>query len=350
MFSICRLILSVDVPNNSAIAFCVKRCSADPCPHSASRREPDYTDRNTIYNTMQRSGSGPATRRVHPLKFVLSTFMTPVAELLALAPVAEDSGWDAISFSDHIVHPEQISTPYPYTEDGTRRWEAFTDWPDPMVMAAALAAVTRRIRLTNNLFVLPVRNPFLVAKAAGTVAVLSGNRLTLAIGIGWSRDEFELMQQDFHTRGRRADEMVEIMRKLWSGKMVEHQGRHYRFGRLEMNPAPSAQPPLWVGGISDAALRRAARLGDGWVSDWQSGDEITACIEQVQAYRREAVRDDAFDVMATPSDVFDLDGYRRLEKKGVTHILFQPYAFDASLEDKKQALRDFAAKTISRCR
>jgi probable F420-dependent oxidoreductase len=262
------------------------------------------------------------------MRFVISSSFTSMADLKGLAVAADNCGWDAMSFSDHVVNPQTINTPYPYTENGERRWASFTDWPDPWVMIAALAAITTRLKFTNNIFVLPMRNPFLVAKAISTAAIISDNRVIPAIGVGWSKDEFELLQQDFHTRGKRADEMLEIMRLLWTGKMVSYQGKHYQFQPLEMNPAPTAYIPIWVGGISDAALRRAARVGDGWVTDLQSSDEIIACMEKISLYRLEYGRlDQPFSVMATPSDAYSISGYQRLEAAGVSHILTQPWAF-----------------------
>jgi len=273
------------------------------------------------------------------MKFVLSTSFSTVAHLTAIAPVADDSGWEAMSFSDHVVHPESISTPYPYTEDGSRRWPAFTDWPDPWVTIGALAAITKRLRFTNNVFVLPMRNPFFVAKAISTAAVISNNRVTPAFGVGWSSDEFELLQQDFRTRGKRADEMIEILRLLWSGEWVEYRGQYYQFDRLEMNPRPPGDIPIWIGGISDAAMRRAARLADGWVTDLQSSEEIIESMARIQQWRKEYGRDHLpFDVMATPSDAYDIDGYKRLEEAGVTHILTMPWPFyhgDTQELDKK---------------
>lgn len=262
------------------------------------------------------------------MKFVLSTSFSTVAHLTQIAPVADDYGWDAMSFSDHVVHPEQISEPYPYTEDGSRRWGAFTDWPDPWVVIGALSTITQRLRFTNNIFVLPMRNPFLVAKAISTAAIVSNNRVTPAFGVGWSADEFALMQQDFRTRGKRTDEMLEIMRLLWTGEMVEYQGEHYQFERLEMNPAPSARIPIWIGGISDPAMRRAARLADGWVTDLQPSSEIIDSIARIRQWRRDCGREhEPFEVMATPNDAWDPDGYKRLEDAGVTHILTMPWAF-----------------------
>ena len=287
------------------------------------------------------------------MKFVLSTSFTPIDQLMALAPVAEASGWEALTVSDHVVHPQSISTPYPYTEDGARRWDAFTEWPDPWVLIGAMAAVTKTIRFTNNVFVLPMRNPFLVAKAVSTAAVISDNRVTLTIGMGWSRDEFELMEQPFDRRGRRADEMVEVMRKLWRGGWVEHHGEFYDFDALEMSPAPPGDIPIWVGGISGYALRRAARLGDGWLSDLQTSEEIITCIDSIRQYRRDYGRDQRpFDVMASPSDAFAIDHYKRLEDKGVTHILTMPWPFypnDAvdELTQKRDAIQRFGEDIIA---
>lgn len=262
------------------------------------------------------------------MRFVLSTSFSSVADLKELAKTADSCGWEAMSFSDHVVNPQTIKTPYPYTENGERRWQAFTDWPDPWVMIGALASITKNLKFTNNIFVLPMRNPFLVAKAISTAAIISDNRVIPAIGVGWSKDEFELLQQDFHTRGKRADEMVEIMRLLWTGELVEYQGKHYQFDALEMNPAPSAYIPIWVGGISEAAMRRAARIADGWVTDLQSSAEILSCVQRIQQYRNEYGRENLpFSVMATPSDAYTIDGYKRLEDGGVSHILTQPWPF-----------------------
>jgi probable F420-dependent oxidoreductase len=262
------------------------------------------------------------------MEFVLSTSFSSVSHLTRLAPVADTYGWHAMSFSDHVVHPQSIETPYPYTEDGERRWVEFTDWPDPWVMIGALATITKKLRFTNNVFVLPMRNPFLVAKAISTAAIVSNNRVTPAIGVGWSGDEFSLMQQDFRTRGKRTDEMLEIMRLLWSGEMVQYQGKYYQFDALEMNPAPSEYIPIWVGGISEPAMKRAARLGDGWVTDLQTSDEIIHAIAQIKGWRAEYGREHLpFDIMATPSDAWNVEGYRRLEEAGVTHILTMPWPF-----------------------
>lgn len=287
------------------------------------------------------------------MKFVLSTSFSTVAHLTELAPVADNHGWHAMSFSDHVVNPETIRTPYPYTEDGSRRWQAFTDWPDPWVMIGALAAITKNLRFTNNVFVLPMRNPYLVAKAISTAAIISNNRITPAFGVGWSRDEFELMQQEFTTRGKRADEMIEVMRLLWSGEMVSYQGKHYQFEPMEMNPAPSARIPIWIGGISEPAMRRAARVADGWVSDLQPSAEIVESIVKIKTWREEYGREsDGFEVMATPSDAWDVDGYKRLEDAGVTHIMTMPWPFyhgsSDALDHKKDSIRRFADDIISK--
>lgn len=287
------------------------------------------------------------------MKFVLSTSFSTVAHLTELAPVADTHGWHSMSFSDHVVNPAQINTPYPYTDDGSRRWQPFTDWPDPWVMIGALSTITKRLRFTNNIFVLPMRNPYLTAKAISTAAIVSQNRVTAAFGVGWSRDEFELMEQDFSTRGKRTDEMLEIMRLLWTGEMVEYQGKYYQFSAMEMNPAPSEPIPIWIGGISDPAMKRAARLGDGWVTDLQTSAEIIESIERINNWRREYGREnEPFEVMATPSDAWDIDGYKRLQDAGVSHILTMPWPFyhgeSEQLEHKIDGIKRYADDIIAR--
>ncbi|MDZ7785441.1 MAG: LLM class flavin-dependent oxidoreductase [Halioglobus sp.] len=192
-----------------------------------------------------------------------------------------------------------------------------------------------------------------MAKAISTAAIVSGGRVTPAIGVGWSADEFALMDADFRTRGARTDEMLEVLRLLWTGELVSYRGKYYQFDALEMNPAPEATIPIWIGGISAPAMRRAARLGDGWVTDLQSSGEIIDCIGRINRWREEYGRADRpFAVMATPSDAWDVDGYKRLQDAGVTHILTMPWPFyygeTDELEKKIDGVKRYADDIISR--
>ncbi|CAA0120084.1 putative protein [BD1-7 clade bacterium] len=288
------------------------------------------------------------------MKFVLSASFTPVREIPQLAIEADLCGWSGISFSDHVVHPQKLAlTQYPYTDDGERRWDAFTEWPDPMVMIGALSTITKNIEFMNNVFVLPMRNPLLVAKSVSTAAVLSNNRVNLCIGVGWSKDEYVLLEQDFHTRGKRCNEAIEILRKLFQGGWVSHDGPFYPFDTLEMTPVPEKPVPIWVGGMSDAALRRAALLGDGWVSDLQSSADILASIAKIQALREETGITRPFAVMATPNDAFMPEQYAALKEGGVTHIMTQPWFFyhkqPFSTEARLDAVRQYASDVIAKC-
>jgi probable F420-dependent oxidoreductase len=286
------------------------------------------------------------------MKFVISGAFQPPQDLIPLALAAEEFGFEALSFSDHVVYPETLDTPYPYTADGSRRYDETTEFPDPWVVAGALSSVTTRLRFTTNAFVLPMRNPFLAAKQIATAAAMSGSRITLTIGVGWSNIEFELVGQSFARRGARADEMLEVMQKLWSGEMIDHEGEFYRFDRLRLTPPlPSSPIPVWVGGISDRALRRAAR-NDGWLSDLQTSSEILECVDRVRSYRRDLGRSEAFDVMASANDAMDIDGYRRLGEGGVTHVLTMPWVFYHGLTEdvakKVDGIKRFAEEVVSK--
>ncbi|MEE8582015.1 MAG: LLM class F420-dependent oxidoreductase [Myxococcota bacterium] len=289
------------------------------------------------------------------MKFVIPLAFSDPTHAVEMARTAEECGWDAVTVSDHVIEPEKIESTYPYSKDGTPRWQAPAPWPDPWVTIGAMAGATSRLRFFTNVYVLPMRNPFHVAKAVGTAAVLSGDRVALGIGVGWMKEEYELLGHDFHTRGRRADEMIEVIRKLWSGEYVEHHGRFYDFGRVQMQPAPRARIPIYVGGISEPALHRVATLGDGWISDIHSVAELGEIIAKIRRYRTECGRgDEALDIVGSAPDAFDLDGYRRMQDVGVTHLATMPWLFyggsTESLEDKRTGMRRFAEDIIAKMR
>jgi probable F420-dependent oxidoreductase len=272
------------------------------------------------------------------VKFVTSLAFCEPRSYCALARAAEEAGFHAVAVSDHVVHPERIKAPYPYTPDGSPRWEPFTPWPDPWVAVGAMAAVTRRLRFVTSIFVLPMRNPFLVAKSVGTAAVLSDDRVALGVGAGWMEDEFELMEQPFAQRGARMDEMLEVMAKLWGGGMVEHHGRFYDFERLEMSPVPARPVPVYAGGLSAPALRRAATRCDGWVSDLHSTEELRGIVARLAEQRADSARaGQPFEVLAAVGDAFDVDGYRRVGEVGVTQLMTKPWVFYGGETDDVEA-------------
>jgi probable F420-dependent oxidoreductase len=289
------------------------------------------------------------------MKFVASVAFTDPRHLCELARTADACGYHGIVVSDHLVHPEKLATPYPYTPDGAPRWGPEAPWPDPWVAIGAMAAVTERLRFYTGVYVLPLRSPFAVAKAVGTAARMSGGRVSLGVGAGWMREEFELLGQPFGGRGRRMDEMIEVLRKLWAGGMVEHHGEFYDFGRLRMSPAPDAPIPILVGGLSAPALRRVGRLADGWISDLHTTEELREIVGRIRRYRAEYGRErEPLEIVAACSDAAGADGYRRLEELGVTHLLTMPWLLYGgrtdSLDAKREGLLRFAEDVFPKLR
>lgn len=286
------------------------------------------------------------------MRFAVGLAFSHPAEYCELARVADACGYAYLSVSDHVVHPETIRSPYPYTKDGTPRWRPEAPWADPFVAIGAMAGVTERIRFTTNIFVLAMRNPFLAAKAIGTAAAISDGRVSLGVGVGWMEEEFDLLGQPFRDRGRRTDEMLEILPRLWSGETVSHEGARYAFPPLRMSPGVAAPIPVYVGGLSEPALRRAARH-DGWISDLHTVEEIRGIRARIERHREEqGTSDRPFHVIAALTDAVDVDGYRRAGEAGVTHVLTQPWIFHggpaATLEQKKDGLRRFADDVLAK--
>jgi len=289
----------------------------------------------------------PTARAPSRPEFVVALAFADLGEYCELARVADDCGYAYLAVSDHVVHPETIRSPYPYSADGRPRWQPEAPWADPWVAIGAMAGATERIRFTTNVFVLAMRNPFLAAKAIGSAAAISDGRVSLGVGVGWMEDEYELLGQPFHTRGRRTDELLDaILPRLWSGEVVSHEGRDYAFPPLRMRPGVPERIPIYVGGLSEPALRRAARH-DGWISDLHTLDEIRDLRARIEVHREaQGTADRPFHLIAALSDAFDLDGYRRAADAGVTHVMTQPWIFhggpDASLAEKCDGLRRFA--------
>ena len=260
------------------------------------------------------------------MEFWQSVAFLDTDQLIEVAVASEAAGYHGITLSDHVVFPEKLSSKYPYSADGAPRWDGETDWPDPWVAIAAMAAATTRLRFTTNIFVAPSRHPLLLAKSIATAHALSNGRVSLGASAGWMQEEFDLLGVDFATRGRRLDEMIEVLRLLWSGDMVEHHGEFSDFDRLQMRPAPKQPIAVLAGGHSEPALRRAARL-DGWIGNAYKPDDAISYLDRLDVYRKQAGTIDRDDyqiilgLVAWP----DKEVCDRFAERGVTGLLSAPW-------------------------
>ena len=288
------------------------------------------------------------------MRFSISTAFLPTDQLVPIAKAADQLGYDSVAMPDHVVDLEELSTPYPYTPDGSRRWGFDAEWPDPWVLAGALATVTTRLRFFTSVYVPARRNPCQVAKSVGTAAVISGNRVALGVGIGWCEEEFELLEQQFRTRGRRTDEGLALIKELWQPGWTEFQGDFYNAPRLVMEPTPTAPVPIYVGGLSEIAFARAARH-DGWIGDMYKTDEAIGWAARLAEVRAEAgVQETApgdFAVIVALTDAFLPEHFARAEEGGVTDCMTMPWMYysgpDASLEEKIEGMTRFADDVIA---
>lgn len=275
-------------------------------------------------------------------------------QLVPLARCAEECGFHGVLLSDHLAFPGTLSSKYPYAPDGKPLFDATVPFPDPWVTIAAMAQLTTSLRFATLIYVLPLRDPFEVAKSVGTAALLSKDRLVLGTGAGWMKEEFDAVGIDFRTRGQRFDEMIEVLRKLWTGRMVEHKGTHFDFGPMQISPVPGKRVPIYVGGVSEAALRRAATLGDGWMGSGNAPEEVPAVLARLRELRKRAGREaDPFTPIVPLKAQLAPDLLRRLEEQhGLTQTVSYPFQFalgpTSPLEKKRDFLKRMADELVSK--
>jgi probable F420-dependent oxidoreductase len=206
-----------------------------------------------------------------------------------IGTTVESLGYDYLLSYDHVlgaVHEaREPKLTGPYTEKHP--------FHDPLVMFAHLAALTQRLELVTGILILPQRQTALVARQVADIDLLSGGRFRLGVGIGWNHVEYQALGQDFNTRGRRVDEQVELLRKLWSEPLVTFDGRFDHIDRACINPRPKRRIPIWFGGFVEAAYRRAARIGDGFIFSGGATDRVIDGWKQIESALRGTGRDPA---------------------------------------------------------
>lgn len=288
------------------------------------------------------------------MRFTYAEAMTDSSYFLPLARAAEQAGYTSITVADSLAYPKESESTYPYTADGSRDFLEDKEFIETFVLCAAMGAVTTTLRFTPFVLKLPVRPPMLVAKQAASVAALTGNRLTLGVGISPWREDYDVMGVPFGRRGKRMDECMQIVRGLTEGGWFEFHGEFYDIPAIKICPVPTEPIPLLVGGHAEAALRRAVLLGDGWMHGGGT-DDLDDLLGRIAAIRHaEGVADRPFEIHVMSLDAYSVDGVRRLEDKGVTDVIVGfrvPYAVGPDtepLQRKIDHLNRFAETVIAK--
>ncbi len=287
------------------------------------------------------------------MKFWQSLAFVEMDQMVELAQFCEQLGFHGVSYGDHLVTTAEQADEYLYRDSGNIFWNPETHWPDPWVVTAALAQATTTLQFLSTIYILPLRDPLNAAKAVSTAAFMSGDRVTLGIGVGWQKAEFEMVGQDFHTRGRRTDEMLELLPRLMSGEMTAYSGEFYEVPAVQMSPGTRRPVPILVGGYAPAALRRASRH-DGWMATSHTEDDIYPLLDALRAVREEqgdAMR--PFDIwtgVQAPGD----GTHERLAEAGVTMVNGCNFLAEdgrtalSGIDDKKRRLETFANQFLPR--
>lgn len=286
------------------------------------------------------------------MKFWQSLAWCETDQIVEIAKFAEELGFEGVLMADHVFFPRDHKGLYPYSEDGKHSpIEVDTPYPDPWVAAAAMAQATSRLKFATMVYVMPLRHPAVVAKSVASASVLSGGRVILGVSAGWMADEFDALGIPFEERGPRLDEGLEIVQKFWSGDWASHDGKYYQFEEATTAPQPTAKVPIYIGGASAPAIRRAAKY-DGWMGAGNTLEEAEEILRTIGSMRQENGKSgEPFDAMvpllASPS----VDDYKRLSELGLTSIPHTPFRYvfgdRSSIDDKKRLMETFAKEAIS---
>ncbi len=288
------------------------------------------------------------------MRFTFAESMCDPQQYPALALEAERAGFHSFTVPESLFYPRHSDSSYPYTADGNREFLDDRPFIEPFVLVAALAAVTTTLRFTTFVVKLPMRHPVLAAKQAMSVAVLSNNRFGFGVGLSPWPDDFRVMNVPFEKRGKRLDEMIEILRGLETGAYFEYHGEIFDLEAIKLCPAPTRRIPILIGGHSEPALRRAASKGDGWMhAGGGEAADLQSAIARIHELRREYKTDaKPFEIHAISLDAYSVEGVKKLEAQGVTDVIVgfrNAYEKDAMpLQQKLDALRGYADNVIAR--
>jgi probable F420-dependent oxidoreductase len=289
------------------------------------------------------------------MRFSYAESMTDPSFYPPLARAAEEAGYHSMVIPDSICYPLHADSVYPYSPDGSREFLEGKPFVEPFSLIPFLGAVTSRIRFTTFVVKMPIRNPVLLAKQATSTAVLTGGRLVLGVGTSPWREDYDILGVDWASRGRRMDESIAILRGLAAGGFFEHHGQCFDLPAVQIAPVPAEPIPVLIGGHSDAALRRAARLGDGWMHGGGDPADLPRLLARLTDFRHESDRAASpFEVHVISADAYTVDGVRRLEEQGVTDVIIGfrwPYTVGPDAEplgQKIDSLRRFADDVIAK--
>jgi probable F420-dependent oxidoreductase len=287
------------------------------------------------------------------MRFSYAESMCDPSHYPPLARAADRAGWTSFVVPDSIAYPEVSDSRYPYTPDGDRRFLEDRPFLEPFSLIPALGAVTERLRFTTFVVKLPIRQPVLVAKQAASVAVLTGNRFGFGVGLSPWPEDFQITGTEWKSRAARMDEMIAIVRGLTRGGFFAFEGAHYQVPSIKICPVPARPIPILIGGHSEAALRRAARLGDGWMHAGGDATALAGMIRRLAELRRACGRErEPFEIHVISLEAYTLDGLRRLEDLGVTDVIVgfrNPYEKDVlGVQQKIDALQAYAENVIAK--
>jgi probable F420-dependent oxidoreductase len=291
------------------------------------------------------------------VRFSYAESMTEPLYYAPLAIAAEEAGYHSMVVPDSICYPRHSSSVYPFNPDGTREFLEDKPFLEPFSLIPALGTVTQRLRFVTFVLKLPVRNPVLVAKQATSVAVLTGGRLSLGVGTSPWREDYEVLGVPWAGRGQRMDEEIAIIRGLAAGGYFEYHGAVFDVPPVKIAPVPAQPIPLLIGGHGDAALRRAAQTGDGWLHGGGDPADLPRLLARLAEFRRQAgTADRPFEVHVISLDAYTVDGVHRLAEQGVTDVIVGfrwPYVTGPDTEpltEKISKLRRFADDVIAKVR
>lgn len=285
------------------------------------------------------------------MRFVLGYGLNDIHHMSQVAVAAEAAGFDAFTIGDSLFYPKHTDSIYPY-KGGDRSFLENIDFLDPVAAIAAMAAVTKTLRFYPGVLKLPCRHPILVAKQFSSLAALSNNRVLLGVGISPWYEDLHYLGIDWEHRGKVMDECLAVIRGVLKGGYFGFDGEFFKFGEIKMRPIPTKPLPILVGGHSKPALRRAARLGDGWMSAGGTLEENEAMVKTLNELRKEyGTADKPFEIHAGVMDYNDTDGMKRMVGIGATHIFTAPwdvYNPTLSLQEKVDAVNRFGDKVIAK--